>query len=60
MNYPDNELFDYVVQNLANLGVSIEDLGEVTYQLQAEYLPDLTKKDCNQAVVHVLKNGFAI
>ena len=55
MDYPDSELFDYVIQNLANLGVGIEDLGDVTYQLQAEYLPDLTKKVCNQAVVHVLK-----
>lgn len=54
MKYPDKELFDYVLENLTNLGVSIEDLGKVTYQLQKEYLPGLTEQDCNDAVLHVL------
>ena len=54
MKYPDKELFDYVLENLTNLGVSIEDLGKVTYKLQKEYLPDLTEQACKDAVLHVL------
>lgn len=54
MEYPDRELFDYVIDGLASRGVSINDLAEVTYQLQKEYLLDLTVENCQDAVIHVL------
>ena len=52
--YPDEELFNYVLNELLDRGVSFSDLAEVTYSLQKEYLPELTINDCLEAVDHVM------
>jgi len=52
--YPDNELYLYVVSQFINKGVTKEKIGAIVYELEHEYLPDLTLEDYTAEVVKVL------
>jgi len=50
-----NEKMKLVSVNLLKeRGVSIDDIGEIVYDLQKKYIPSLTKEDCTDAINRVL------
>lgn len=52
--YPDTKAFNFVIERLEQRGVSVDDLAKLTYQLQYEFIPDLTHDDCKVAVLDVM------
>ncbi|WP_295730594.1 phosphatidylglycerophosphatase A [uncultured Limosilactobacillus sp.] len=52
--YPDTKAFNFVVDRLKARGVTINDLVDLTYNLQAEFIPNLTHEECENAVIDVM------
>lgn len=52
--YPDTKAFDFVINRLEKRGVSIDDLVQLTYQLQYKFIPKLTHDECKVAVLDVM------
>ncbi|MDD2427101.1 MAG: phosphatidylglycerophosphatase A [Eubacteriales bacterium] len=49
------ELQEVAIENLKNRGVELKDIGEIVFELQKYFQPDLTIEECVTNVVHVLK-----
>ncbi|MDD4323218.1 MAG: phosphatidylglycerophosphatase A [Eubacteriales bacterium] len=49
------ELQEVAIENLKNRGVELKDIGEIVFELQKDFQPDLTIEECVTNVVHVLK-----
>lgn len=54
MHYPDKEAYKFVVERLSELGVSLNDIAEISYQLEYKYIPTLTVDECLTAVTTVM------
>ena len=52
--YPDTKAYDFVVDRLAKRGVTQSDLAKIVYETQRQYEPDVTLKECEDAVVDVM------
>lgn len=52
--YPDTKAFEFVVNRLKERGVTIDDLVNLTYKMQEEFIPNLTHEECREAVVDVM------
>lgn len=52
--YPDNELYDYVITEFNSKGVTKEKIGEIVFDLEHDFLPDLTLEDYTKEVSNVL------
>lgn len=52
--YPDSELYDYVMAEFIAKGVTKEKIGQIVYDLEHAYLPDLTLEDYTREVSSVL------
>ncbi|MGX7107553.1 phosphatidylglycerophosphatase A family protein [Hutsoniella sourekii] len=48
-------LHDHACQLLADRGVTLEEIAEIVYHLQTDYIPDLTLEDCLKNVHAVLE-----
>ena len=53
--YPDRELYDYVKDELNKRGITNERIGEVAYELQHQYYPDVTVEQFGNELNNVLK-----
>lgn len=49
------EVSDAVRQKLHDRGVTVDDIAEIVYKMQAPYSPDLTMADCADSVLMVLR-----
>ena len=52
--YPDTKAFEFVTTALAKRGVDLHELASDAYELQKEFLPDLTVADCYEELLTVL------
>lgn len=52
--YPDTKAYDFVVHRLNERGVTIDDLVNLTFKMQNEFIKQLTKEECHEAVVDVM------
>ena len=52
--YPDTKAFEFVTTALAKRGVDLHELANDAYELQKEFLPDLTVADCYEELLTVL------
>lgn len=52
--YPDTKAFDFVVNRLEERGVSIDDLVNLTFNMQEQFIPNLTREECRDAVIDVM------
>ena len=52
--YPDTKAFNFVVERLQERGVTIDDLVNLTFKMQEEFIPKLTHEECREAVIDVM------
>lgn len=52
--YPDTKAFNFVVKRLQERGVTIDDLVNLTFKMQEEFIPKLTHEECQEAVIDVM------
>ena len=52
--YPDTKAYDFVVKTLQDRGVSLDDLAQMAYDLQSQFLPNLTIDECYENLIQVL------
>lgn len=55
IKYPDQELFDFVMNELKKRNINSHTVGEAAYQLQHQYLPELTIADFGYQLNEILK-----
>lgn len=55
LDYPDQELYDWVVNELDEKNINAKTLGEAVYELQHKYYPELTAEDFGKEFKNVLK-----
>ncbi|MFB9768946.1 phosphatidylglycerophosphatase A family protein [Lactiplantibacillus modestisalitolerans] len=53
--YPDKAAHTFVIQALADKGVTIHDIATITYNLQINYVPQLTIEECEIETKEVLR-----
>lgn len=53
--YPDRELYDWVLNELHKRNINNETIGEIAYDMQHQYLPDLTVEDFGAQLPEILK-----
>lgn len=67
--YPDRELYDWVLNELHKRNINNETIGEIAYEMQHQYLPELTVEDFGKEldevlkkreVLNILATGFAL
>lgn len=54
MHYPDKEAFNFVEARLLEIGVSLNDIAKIVYDLEHKYLSNLSLEDCLLAVTDVV------
>lgn len=54
-NYPDNELYQFVQEELYKRGITAYSIGEIAYEMQHDYLPDYEISDFTEQFSEVLK-----
>ena len=52
--YPDTKAYNFVIDRLAKRGVTQSDLAKIVYETQHQYEPEVTLKECEDAVVDVM------
>ncbi|KRN58903.1 phosphatidylglycerophosphatase A [Limosilactobacillus secaliphilus] len=52
--YPDTKAFNFVVDTLHDRGVHLHDLAQMAYNLQSQFLPNLTVDECYENLIQVL------
>lgn len=69
LKYPDRELYDWVLNELHKRHINNETIGEIAYEMQHQYLPELTVEDFGKEldevlkkreVLNILATGFAL
>lgn len=55
VDYPDKELYEYVVAELEKRNITQKTVGEAAYELQHMYFPNVTVEDFGSELPHVLK-----
>lgn len=67
--YPDQELYDWVLNELHKRNINNHTVGEIAYEMQHQYLPELTVEDFGKEldevlkkreVLNILATGFAL
>lgn len=67
--YPDQELYDWVLNELHKRNINNHTVGEIAYEMQHQYLPHLTVEDFGaqldevlkkREVLNILATGFAL
>lgn len=67
--YPDQELYDWVLNELHKRNINNQTVGEIAYEMQHQYLPELTVEDFGaqldevlkkREVLNILATGFAL
>ncbi|WBW50438.1 phosphatidylglycerophosphatase A [Peptoniphilus equinus] len=53
--YSTELLYEAAVDQLHNLGVTLDDIAEIVHLLQVDYIPDLTMGECRENIVAVLQ-----
>lgn len=53
--YPDQELYDWVKQELEKRSINEQTVGEVAWELQHQYFPTMTVEDFGRELPNVLK-----
>lgn len=53
--YPDQELYEWVLKELDKRGINEVEIGKVAYELQHEYYPDVTVEQFGSELKNVLK-----
>lgn len=54
-NYPDNELYQFVQEELHKRGITAYSIGKIAYEMQHDYLPDYEISDFAEQFSEVLK-----
>lgn len=54
-NYPDNELYQFVQEELYKRGITAYSIGEIAYEMQHDYLPDYEISNFAEQFSEVLK-----
>lgn len=54
-NYPDNELYQFIQEELHKRGITAYSIGEIAYEMQHDYLPDYEISDFAEQFSEVLK-----
>ncbi|MFC6200512.1 phosphatidylglycerophosphatase A [Lactiplantibacillus nangangensis] len=52
--YPDKAAYEFVVNALAAKGITYREIAQITYNLQINYIPDLTVAECETETQEVL------
>lgn len=52
--YPDTKAYNFVVDQLKRRGVSVDDLVNLTFKMQEDFIPNLTHDECREAVIDVM------
>lgn len=52
--YPDTKAYNFVVNTLHKRGVTIDELAQLAFHLQHEFIPKLTVNECHEAIVDVM------
>ncbi len=52
--YPDKASYKFVTDYFSSKGVEADDIASITYNIQRNYIPDLTLEEVQKAVVDVL------
>lgn len=52
--YPDTKAYNFVVKTLQDRGVDLHDLAQMAYDLQSDFLPNLTVQECYDNLIQVL------
>lgn len=52
--YPDTKAYQFVVNRLQERGVTIDDLVNLTFKMQSEFLPELTQDECREDLLDVM------
>lgn len=52
--YPDTAAYNFIMQYLEQKQIHIADIASITYNIQKQYLPQLTEEEAVSAVVDVL------
>lgn len=52
--YPDTDAYNFIIKYLITKQIYIDDIASITYNIQKQYLPQLTKEETTSAVVDVL------
>lgn len=52
--YPDKASFDFVLNYFKSKNVSIDDIAQITYEIQLHYVPAMTLAEAKAAVIDVL------
>lgn len=52
--YPDTAAYDFVVQRLKEKGITIKDIAKISFQMQSEFLPNLSMDEVREDTVSVL------
>lgn len=58
--YNHEELYDETIKSFEKIGVKIEDIAEIVYELQFKYNENITLEDCVENVKAVLKKREVI
>lgn len=52
--YPDTKAYEFVTKRLKERGVNLRDLAVDAYDLQKEFIPELTVDECYESLITVL------
>jgi len=52
--YPDKAAYDFVIKALAAKGITYKEIAQITYNLQINYVPNLTIEECELETKEVL------
>ncbi|WP_318764870.1 phosphatidylglycerophosphatase A family protein [Lactiplantibacillus carotarum] len=52
--YPDKAAYEFVIKALAAKGITYKEIAEITYNLQINYVPQLTLAECEKETQEVL------
>lgn len=52
--YPDTKAYNFVIKELKDRGVDLHELSKIAYDLQRQFLPQLTEEECYKELNNVL------
>ncbi|KRL07979.1 phosphatidylglycerophosphatase A [Liquorilactobacillus hordei] len=55
IDYPDQELYDYVMKGLADKNITPKTIGEAVYEMEHEYFPEKTAEDFGEDFYSLFK-----
>lgn len=52
--YPDTKAYEFVVTRLKERGVDLHQLAKIAFDLQQQFIPELTEEDCYEELLNVM------